>query len=180
MGKNSGGGIETSTTNFHNRTLDELSSNAGGCTSDILGSNESLNSVSSSIQQARANSLTKARLMLHQQQHNRAKAGIISSSTTGGNTTSTNASVAGTRSNVSEKSYSSLSTDRRTIEQDNDYYGIGKMHALKIYYLFSFWGRKPRSNLAQVVVRDLITLKYNICFCFNIKKLCKIRIYKNS
>ena len=145
MGKNSGGGgIETSTTNFHNRTLDELSSNAGGCTSDILGSNESLNSVSSSIQQARANSLTKARLMLHQQQHNRAKAGIISSSTTGGNTTSTNASVAGTRSNVSEKSYSSLSTDRRTIEQDNDYYGIGKMHALKIYYQFtlytsSFW-----------------------------------------
>ena len=38
---------------------------------DILGSNESLNSVSSSIQQARANSLTKARLLLHQQQINR-------------------------------------------------------------------------------------------------------------
>ena len=34
--------------------------------SDVMGSNESLNSVSSSIQQARANSLTKARLMMHQ------------------------------------------------------------------------------------------------------------------
>ena len=128
MGKNSGGGIETSSTNFHNRTLDELSSNAGGCTSDILGSNESLNSVSSSIQQARANSLTKARLMLHQQQHNRAKAGIISS--TAGTNNASGATV-GTRSNLSEKSYSSLSTDRRTIEQDNDYYGIGKKYALK-------------------------------------------------
>ena len=125
MGKNSAGGVES--TNFHNRTLDELSSNAG-CTSDILGSNESLNSVSSSIQQARANSLTKARLMLHQQQHNRAKAGIISS--TAGTNNGASGAV-GTRSNLSEKSYSSLSTDRRTIEQDNDYYGIGKKYALK-------------------------------------------------
>ena len=43
----------------HPRTLEEISSTV--CASDILGSNESLNSVSSSIQQARANSLTKAR-----------------------------------------------------------------------------------------------------------------------
>ena len=85
----------------HPRTLEEISSTV--CASDILGSNESLNSVSSSIQQARANSLTKARLMLHQQQHNRAK-------------------VMSARSNVSEKSYSSLSNGRN--EQDNDYYGI--------------------------------------------------------
>ena len=43
--------------------------NLGPNSSDILGSNESLNSVSSSIQQARANSLTKAHLLMHQQQH---------------------------------------------------------------------------------------------------------------
>ena len=34
---------------------------------DPMGSNESLTSVTSSIQQARANSLTKARLMMHQE-----------------------------------------------------------------------------------------------------------------
>ena len=87
------------------RPLEELASHI-----DILGSNESLNSVSSSIQQARANSLTKARLMLHQQQHNRATKG--------------NGSSVASRSNVSEKSYSSLSTGQRTIDQENDYYGI--------------------------------------------------------
>lgn len=41
-------------------------SSFSGIASDAMGSNESLNSVSSSIQQARANSLTKARLMMHQ------------------------------------------------------------------------------------------------------------------
>ncbi len=35
---------------------------------DVVGSNESLNSVTSSIQQARASSLTKPQLILHQQQ----------------------------------------------------------------------------------------------------------------
>lgn len=65
--------------------------------SDIMGSNESLNSVSSSIQQARANSLTKARLLLHQQQITRSSQ-----------------SPSKSRSVVSssEKSYSSLSTNR--------------------------------------------------------------------
>ena len=47
------------------------SENLTSTPTDLLGSNESLNSVSSSIQQARANSLTKARLLLHQQQINR-------------------------------------------------------------------------------------------------------------
>ena len=77
--------------------------------SDMMGSNESLNSVSSSIQQARANSLTKARLLLHQQQI-----------TARGQHT---ASPSKSRSVVSasEKSYSSLSTNRN---QDTDYYGI--------------------------------------------------------
>jgi hypothetical protein len=46
----------------------ETASSFSGISSynDPMGSNESLNSVSSSIQQARANSLTKARLMMHQ------------------------------------------------------------------------------------------------------------------
>lgn len=81
--------------------------------SDILGSNESLNSVSSSIQQARANSLTKARLLLHQQQ-------ISRSASTG------NAQITSTRSNVSERSYSSLSTNRTNngTTGESDYYGV--------------------------------------------------------
>ena len=70
---------------------------------DILGSNESLNSVSSSIQQARANSLTKARLLLHQQQISRNSSSKL-------------------RSNASEKSFSSSTT--RTTNQESDYYGV--------------------------------------------------------
>ena len=38
----------------------------GSVLADPMGSSESLTSVSSSIQQARANSLTKARLLMHQ------------------------------------------------------------------------------------------------------------------
>ena len=66
--------------------------------SDIMGSNESLNSVSSSIQQARANSLTKARLLLHQQQIT--------------NRSSQSPSKSRSVVSSSEKSYSSLSTNR--------------------------------------------------------------------
>jgi neuron navigator 2 len=88
------------------RPLEEVST----MSSDILASNESLNSVSSSIQQARANSLTKARLILHQQQHQRASM-------------TNNGAKISTRSNVSEKSYSSLSTAART-DQETEYYGI--------------------------------------------------------
>ena len=82
------------------------------CPNDLMGSNESLNSVSSSIQQARANSLTKARLLLHQQQINRAASPV-----------NNHAKPTSTRSNVSEKSYSSLST-RGTGNQETEYYGI--------------------------------------------------------
>ena len=94
-------------------------------------------------------------MILHQQQHNRAKAGIISSTGSGGNITNASGLGAGTRSNVSEKSYSSLSTDRRTLEQDNDYYGIGKKHALKKYDQFAlnttyFWG-SAGSNITPVM-----------------------------
>ena len=71
-----------------------------GRTSDVMGSNESLNSVSSSIQAARANSLTKARLLIHQQQHEQQML---------------------TLKEPSEKSYASSSTTRK---DETDYYGI--------------------------------------------------------
>ena len=68
---------------------------------ELLGSNESLNSVSSSIQQARANSLTKARLLLHQQQLN-----------------NTNL-ASGNKKTRSERSCSSMSTYK-----ESEYYGV--------------------------------------------------------
>ena len=59
---------------YNNWVAQQMSNTGTGPLSfDITGSNESINSVSSSIQQARANSLTKAHLILHQQQQEKQK-----------------------------------------------------------------------------------------------------------
>ncbi|TRY75006.1 hypothetical protein TCAL_09848 [Tigriopus californicus] len=80
-------------------------SSFSGIASDAMGSNESLNSVSSSIQQARANSLTKARLMMHQRSispRNNVKPNQISNSNF-------------SRTTEQEKGFPS---------QNNEYYGV--------------------------------------------------------
>ncbi len=79
---------------------------------DVMGSNESLTSVSSSIQQARANSLTKARLAMHQQ------------------SLSPRSSLHRARhqpqnNNGSEMSFpSNASTSTTTTANENEYYGV--------------------------------------------------------
>ena len=82
----------------------ETASSFSGLSHDPLGSSESLNSVSSSIQQARANSLTKARLMMHQRN------------------VSPRSSLKRNGGAMSEHSYGGASTC--TTNPDTEYYGI--------------------------------------------------------
>ena len=100
---------------------EEVATNLSSATNEFMGSNESLNSVSSSIQQARANSLTKARLMMHQ----RSIANGVSPSSP-----RNRQNQVGTAGLGSEHSFSSNATSSRMTNDETDYYGIVPFRAM--------------------------------------------------